>query len=534
MFATVLKDLRSGYTIKTLLHSTPSAFAIFAILSVALRLPFFFPDVINWDESTFIVMGQSIVDGHLPYTELWDNKPPLTFVFFAGVILLVGKSIIGIRIAGLLCVLIVALFVYWIGKHLWSASVGFWSACLWIAGGSFLPGGQATMTEHIALVPLVGSLWLLISRPPNLPRISLAGALIAIASLVRLNLAFVLLSVGLYLTLAPQPRTFTSIFKRGSVYLLSSIGVIFLTLLPYLWTGQGQVWWNSVIVAPWQYAHAKLSMFETLWVQLGYALTRMTENTPLLWLLVLGGGAGIIGTFRHRQKFSSLQQGGTHLLLLFFLSTEVSILRSGATYKHYLIQLVPFLSPFATAKLLQILAHFQQKPHWKKALIISLLTFGTLVSTTNVLGQYHYTLSRAIEQKPLPYGPAYEIAAYLREHNREHRPVYLMSHHVAYWLADSKPLSHATTHPDNISNPALLRVLRGAQHSAEDELREILCQQPKFIVKHQQEAYLDRIQTARALLEQTLTDNYQIAKQIENLYIYERISGHSHHSACIS
>lgn len=51
-------------------------------LCLVIRLPFFFTTVINWDESTFIIMGQSILDGHLPYTVLWDNKPPLLFVFF--------------------------------------------------------------------------------------------------------------------------------------------------------------------------------------------------------------------------------------------------------------------------------------------------------------------------------------------------------------------------------------------------------------------------------------------------------------------
>jgi hypothetical protein len=30
-------------------------------------LPFFFPDTIDWDESTLIIMGQGILDGYLPY-----------------------------------------------------------------------------------------------------------------------------------------------------------------------------------------------------------------------------------------------------------------------------------------------------------------------------------------------------------------------------------------------------------------------------------------------------------------------------------
>ncbi len=45
-----------------------------------MRLPFFFPAVIDWDESTYVLMGQSILDGHVPSIEQWDDKPPLAYV----------------------------------------------------------------------------------------------------------------------------------------------------------------------------------------------------------------------------------------------------------------------------------------------------------------------------------------------------------------------------------------------------------------------------------------------------------------------
>ena len=55
-------------------------------LALATRLPYFFVDVIDWDESTFILMGHSLLKGFLPYTHLWDLKPPAIFFLFAGVI----------------------------------------------------------------------------------------------------------------------------------------------------------------------------------------------------------------------------------------------------------------------------------------------------------------------------------------------------------------------------------------------------------------------------------------------------------------
>ena len=49
--------------------------SLFLFLSALfIRLPFFTRDYIDRDESTFILMGQSVADGHLPYVHLWDRQ----------------------------------------------------------------------------------------------------------------------------------------------------------------------------------------------------------------------------------------------------------------------------------------------------------------------------------------------------------------------------------------------------------------------------------------------------------------------------
>lgn len=57
-------------------------------------------DVIDKDESTFVLLGQSLADGRLPYTETYDIKPPLGYVFFALIQLLVPHSLTFVRFAG--------------------------------------------------------------------------------------------------------------------------------------------------------------------------------------------------------------------------------------------------------------------------------------------------------------------------------------------------------------------------------------------------------------------------------------------------
>lgn len=97
-----------------------SSFRIILLLSLIgliLRFPYFFPAVIDWDESTFILMGQNILDGNLPYTEFWDLKPPLTFYSFAFFIFVFGKSILAIRLGGFVFLIATSYILYLIGKQ---------------------------------------------------------------------------------------------------------------------------------------------------------------------------------------------------------------------------------------------------------------------------------------------------------------------------------------------------------------------------------------------------------------------------------
>ena len=86
--------------------------AALCLWALILRLPFFFPDSIDWDESTLIIMGQGIRDGLLPYDRIWDSKPPLAYAAYAGAIELLGSSVVALRFAGYLCVVLTSYLVY--------------------------------------------------------------------------------------------------------------------------------------------------------------------------------------------------------------------------------------------------------------------------------------------------------------------------------------------------------------------------------------------------------------------------------------
>ena len=172
-----------------------TVFLILFIVSLFVRLPFFFRDYIDRDESTFILMGQSWVNGHLPYTELWDLKPPITYLFFASIIYIFGKSFLAIRLVGALIVAITAFYTYKISLTATTKKVGLWAAIGCVALLSMFGSLQGVMSEHICMVFFMPALYLLLKKTSTFWYV-VAGLLMGLSLMTNLNLAYVVLALG--------------------------------------------------------------------------------------------------------------------------------------------------------------------------------------------------------------------------------------------------------------------------------------------------------------------------------------------------
>lgn len=491
-------------------------FALLFALTIAVRLPFFFPAVLNWDESTFVLMGQSILDGHLPYVVLWDVKPPLAFAFYSFAIALFGRDLVGIRLAGALCVVAAAVLVYLSAGKLWGSRSGTIAAVLTILGISLLPSGQATMTEHVALVPLLGAAFLLITRGDSIGMLFLSGVLLGTATLVRLNIGFAAIAAGVYIASASIRLPATALRRLGA-YAAGGILIVVLTWLPYLLAGQHQLWWRSVIAAPLSYSDAQYSTLQSLMIQLRQALGMAGEGrgykvvpwfNVMIWLAALAGAATV---FRRWPDCSGDDRHGLLILTVLAVAAGFGIVESGRVYEHYMIQLVPFAAMFAAA----LVSRFPAHALWSSLLIG---TVALVLSMDPLVVEYRAMASRALAHENLRYGTAYQIAAYLERANPSGRQVYLLTDHIVYWLVGLYPPIKLATHPSNISKPNLVHVVSGDSVSTEDELQEVFRKSPEFVVMTDNVWYLsDR---AKGLLEGIIADRYRLDARIHGRNIY--------------
>jgi len=299
-----------------------------------------------------------------------------------------------------------------------------------------------------------------------------------------------------------------SSLRSVSCYGSGGLSVILLILLPYALTDQLELLWSSV--------HAALLYSDSQLTFIGALKQQIVTGPGILHLLVnITGSAYIIA----RRKTLPVQlMPGLILLMMVFFAVELSILKGGASYLHYLIQLAPVTSLFA-AMILH--ASFSGRARGKAQAAASALII--MLCFIESFPEYSVMVSRILAGKEVSYGAAYEMASYLRQENTLKEPVYLMTDHIVYWLNDEKPLSKSTIHPSNIEREYLLAVLAGPGTTTEMELDRILAKKPLFIVTRNKRGYFAHKPAARFLLEDTLRGRYAIVKQIQGRNIYRRV-----------
>ncbi len=462
-------------------------------------------------------MGQSILDGNLPYIELWDNKPPLAFVPFAFLSWLFGKTIIGIRIGAAVLVAVTAYITLQTGKHFWGKPTGILAAVFCVLFYSYGFGSQNLLPEIIASVPLMGAVAIGVTGKRDTKSYFIIGLLISLATLVTMSLAYLSVGMGIFF-MVQAVRGKESPVRPISMYILGGLIPIVLVSLPYVINGYSQILFDSLVTAPWQYSNSKRSALSSLLYMLGKGFEN--EN-GVLWLGFLGGvGVNVI----YWKSYSRSHKQGLIFMTTFFLATIFSIINSGGGFSHYLIHLTGFLALIAGQFYVYLSRHISR-------LAVAVILIYSLINSTSAWQSkkrslyVHYVklADRLKNNLPLSSGTGYELGVYLRQENPEKEPMYLMDFHIAHWFTDTKSLTRIVTHPSNIQREFLLKVVRrNPQASVASEMTELLGKKPRFIVRKKEIYYLRNRHEARKMLDETLQADYSLVKVIGKAHVYKR------------
>ncbi len=474
-----------------------SVFLILFLLALFIRFPFFFRDYIDRDESTFILMGQSWVNGYLPYIQLWDLKPPITFFFFAVIIKVFGKSFFAIRFFGTLIVALTALFTYGIASKISTKKVAFWVAVFCIFFLSLFGSMQGVMSEHICIFFFMAALLILFLK--DSPKwFFTAGLLLGLSMMTKLSMAYPVLSLGIYfLWDGFHSKQLKSILKNLVFMGVGFMLTIGLTALPYLMQGDQKIWWESVFVAPVAYSEGKFhSPLNTL---------------PFVVVSV------VFFYITYKQKLLNFQSKPIQILLLCITGVFLSFAQTGKVNGHYLIQLYPFI-------LIPVGIVIAQLPELNKKYKRIAMVLLVLIPMESYL-EYGDIIVNKIENGTFFNGEGVAVPQYIMDHNLETENIFFTEYHIGYWVLGATPPTKAATHPSNITRDELFPQMRNPRNTGMEELRYIMeVIQPKTLVARKGKEIFDKkLLGYNEYIDAYLEKHYQLTATVGRGLIYQRL-----------
>ncbi|MDX1540576.1 MAG: glycosyltransferase family 39 protein, partial [Geminicoccaceae bacterium] len=444
--------------------------ALLLLVVLAARLPSLFPSVIDWDESTFILIGQSWADGHLPFTELWDLKGPLAFAPFALAIELFGRSIVGVRLVGALIVLLTAYTVYHLFLRLFGAAGSLAGAVFTTLAISAAPAGGAVMSETVAILPLTLAA-LAISEGERRPLAgAAAGFAVSLATLVRPNLGLCALALGLFGLLAGRRRSLGQRAAWAIAYGLGGTLPVLILALLYAWDGHLPLLTQSVFGPALAYATTNLAASEVGSTLATGVLERLTTLRNLPYQVVGGALALAFGRLAHCwRRLDDRQQELVLLNATLSLTVMVSILVGGQAWLHYLIQLLPFACPLIGIMLAPALTPLPHRPRLAAFATALVLLAASVPSAAGYL-----ELAQKLRAHGTPFAdPGYQTTNFLGQRLAPDDRVLFLSHHIAGWLLGRRPIDRIV-HPSNLA--------RDEHVPVPGKLLSILESRPRFVV----------------------------------------------------
>ena len=466
--------------------------------SICIRGPFFGRDYIDKDESTFVHMGTSWAEGHLPYTELWDLKPPMTFAYFAAVVGLFGQHLWLIRLIGAALVAAVGYSTYRLirlhAKETTAQALGALTVALLSLFGSV----QGVMSEHIALFFWTPGVWALIhstlrSTQHKTALIWCAGILLSLSVATKLNMAYAVLGL-----VVPWMISFRN---TRQIIQLALGGTVPVAVFAWLYRDHLELLWSSAVLASW--AYTQLQKMQTpgliaivLWLLIPLVIWGLKPAhkaaKPSFWM-IWGALAGV----------------------------SYSIWSVGKLNGHYLLLVYPiWLCAMAWS-----FSGWSLKPMGNRARLIT--AWGMLLLPVESYLEAYRWGETLVQTGYATQGEGFEVARALQNQGVAPQRVLWLEYHIGSWVMGGKPLSAASTHPSNIAREGLFPYFNSRKTSTAELSYLLDTLSPKYIVVGPKPIFGQDHPQLQSQLDQTLEECYFVSETVGAAVIWAQRSPQS-------
>jgi hypothetical protein len=322
-----------------------AAFQIGLLLVIALLLRVwqFGNPVIQVDDQFYLLVGDRLLQGDLPYVDIWDRKPIGLFVIYAAIRLLGGGGIVEYQIVATLFATATAFVIARIGMRIGSTFGGVSAGIaylIWLMlfGGD---GGQSPVFYNLFMAVAALKTMTVLGETRLEPRdLAKAGALVMLITGIAMQVKYTALFEGIFFGLALMWAAWRMFGRAAPVATLAAAWVA-VALAPtalawayYAWLGHADAFFFANFVSIFD---RPPSPARDLMSRLG----EMAMFSAPLWLCVI---AVVRGRFN---PGAALPQAGARTFIMGWLAAAtLGLLLFGTYYDHYFL---PVLVPLTVA-----------------------------------------------------------------------------------------------------------------------------------------------------------------------------------------
>ena len=430
------------------------------------------------DEGEYAYGGQLLLQGILPYQQMYSMKLPGIYAAYAGVLAVFGQTHTGIHFGLLLINAATIVLIFMLAKRVVDSLAGVVAAASFaVLSISQSVQGVFANAEHFVILPVVGGLLLLLRALDDDQSwlLFFSGLLLGIGFLIKQHgVAFVAFG-GLYILLdqirKPSVNWF-ALASRCTLFIMGAALPYVLTCLVLVWAGLFEKFWFWTV----KYAGVYISQvpIERIWSIFLYRTVSIIKSNPLIWALAYLGLAALVWDKRLKRK--------SMFIAAFVLFSFLAICPGFYFRPHYFVLTLPaaaLLVGIAISALANKLSNARSA--FVQYGLPILLTVICLTISVYQQRQFLFQMSPMEIIRGTyghdPFPESLEIARFIRVHTKENDKIAVIGSEPQIYFYSGR---HSAT--GHIYMYGLAEKHKYALQMQEELVREIESAQPKFIV----------------------------------------------------
>ncbi len=453
--------IKKGFHIKVEKSFFRLLFLYLAVLTFILQGQYLDFETIDADVHTYLLIGNDVLRGSLPYENQWDDKGPIFYIFYALLIFLSNKNLIVFKILSDIVLLFIAIgiakLIYIQNKDRKEIQA--------LVGSSFFilflstPWGSVEYSEIFCLFFMCPSFYLILKNESNKYLILYSGILYGLSTLVNQGGGIFII---LFIYLFYKFNKTNNFVKFIAGFLIPHLAIFAL----YASKSLIDIYFSTLVTIPLEYSTQSFNLI--------YELTVFFRETlfynPYLYLVVIF--LIVFSAFKIiRNKsfdFDLFPYIGILLSVVFFFLGSTG-------YKHHLIFLLFFIS------LVPITIPNSKKSYYWVFIILLISSLASLIPESS---KKSFSNLSNLEEIYSNY-PLRELSTQINNQFDTSFTVFSLDHSLILFYLDIKNEGYII-HPTNYAEPSIYNELVRIGRIIPDELPLQISKKPNVIICSQE------------------------------------------------